>query len=85
ALVGTREFLEGFQSYFADIHGIENHRYGGKQIIQRKKGQKAYQYEKSGEGMFQILNILYGNANRYLERKYNLYLAVLNNCKDRYS
>lgn len=70
ALVGTENFLKGFQDYFAE--------YNIRRVkVQQKSGQKAFQIEKGGLDCVFILKHLYGEADVYLERKFKLYLSAI--------
>lgn len=88
SLLGTEAFLTGILNYFSQEHGVVNERYGGltnqyfggQVKIQDRKGNNAFSIEKSGNGMVKILNIMYGNATRYLDRKYELYQAAIDRC-----
>lgn len=62
-VVGTKEFLESLQDYFESLGSTRTK-------ITQKAGNKAYSFEKGGNGARIILAELYGNSSIYLERKY---------------
>lgn len=68
-LVGTANFLNDIQKYFVSVGCT-------KVSVYQKKGQQAYQFNKTNLDAIKILNYLYSNANVYLNRKFMLYNAV---------
>lgn len=68
--VGTLEFLTGIQDHYYNKFGV------AKTKIVQKQGQKAYTFEKSGDGCWIMLDDMYKDCAISLDRKYAKYFAV---------
>lgn len=69
SLLGTKEFLVEVQNYF-EIFGAS------KTKIKKEKSE-AYSFEKWGNEVVNIVSALYNNSTVYLDRKFNMVVAVL--------
>ena len=70
-VVGTESFLKSIQTYYLKKFNQTP------TLISQKQGQKAFAFEKSGEGARQIIKDMYSNCSVALDRKYEKAIPIL--------
>ncbi|QWI10073.1 UPF0175 family protein [Bacillus mycoides] len=70
-VLGTEAFLSDLKNHLEEVFQVTSVK------IQRKKDNKAFSYQKTGNDARKILSYMYNGASVYLERKYEEYKRIL--------